>query len=122
MSKKKWWMKALAGVCAIFLSLGCTSCTAGADGKDGKSAYEIWLDNGHTGTEADFLEWRRGEDSSAQEGTPGLEYRLLSDGTGYFLVSQGSASEVDIVIASTYNGLPVVGIAESFTMQSFLIV
>lgn len=28
---------------------------AGADGSDGKSAYEIWLDEGHTGTEADFL-------------------------------------------------------------------
>lgn len=28
---------------------------AGADGPDGKSAYEIWLDEGHTGTEADFL-------------------------------------------------------------------
>lgn len=27
----------------------------GATGDDGKSAYEIWLENGHTGTEADFL-------------------------------------------------------------------
>lgn len=26
-----------------------------ASGQAGKSAYEIWLDNGHTGTEADFL-------------------------------------------------------------------
>ncbi len=30
-------------------------------GKDGKSAYEIWLDEGNTGTEADFLASLKGE-------------------------------------------------------------
>ena len=33
----------------------------GDDGETGKSAYQIWLDNGHTGTQADFLEWLKGE-------------------------------------------------------------
>lgn len=28
----------------------------GADGADGKSAYEIWLEEGHTGSEQDFLD------------------------------------------------------------------
>lgn len=28
----------------------------GADGADGKSAYEIWIDEGHTGSEQDFLD------------------------------------------------------------------
>ena len=28
-------------------------------GVQGKSAYRVWLDNGHEGTEADFLEWLR---------------------------------------------------------------
>ena len=28
-------------------------------GVQGKSAYQVWLDNGHEGTEADFLEWLR---------------------------------------------------------------
>jgi len=28
-------------------------------GPSGKSAYQTWLDNGHTGTEVDFLEWLR---------------------------------------------------------------
>ena len=32
-----------------------------ADGADGKSAYEIWLDAGNTGTEADFLASLKGE-------------------------------------------------------------
>lgn len=26
-------------------------------GEEGKSAYEVWLENGHTGTETDFLNW-----------------------------------------------------------------
>jgi hypothetical protein len=30
-------------------------------GENGKSAYEIWLDNGNTGTEQDFLESLKGE-------------------------------------------------------------
>lgn len=28
-------------------------------GVQGKSAYQIWLDNGHEGTESEFLEWLR---------------------------------------------------------------
>ena len=35
-------------------------------GKDGKSAYAIWLDNGYTGTEIDFLNWLQGP-----QGDPG---------------------------------------------------
>lgn len=41
--------------------------TPGADGQDGKSAYEIALDHGYTGTEAEWLESVRG-----QQGEPGL--------------------------------------------------
>ena len=39
----------------------------GKDGKDGKSAYEIWLEAGNTGTEEDFLNSLKGEkgDSSS---------------------------------------------------------
>lgn len=32
----------------------------GDNGADGKSAYEIWLDKGHTGTEEDFLDAIKG--------------------------------------------------------------
>lgn len=31
----------------------------GDDGADGKSTYQIWLDQGYTGTEQDFLNWVR---------------------------------------------------------------
>ena len=32
----------------------------GQDGTNGKSAYQIWLDYGHTGSENDFFEWLKG--------------------------------------------------------------
>lgn len=31
----------------------------GSQGQQGKSAYQSWLDTGHTGTEADFVNWLR---------------------------------------------------------------
>lgn len=49
------------------------------DGKDGRSAYEIWLYNGHEGTEQDFLEWLRGEDG--KDGKDG-EFALSSGSSG----------------------------------------
>ena len=36
----------------------------GADGADGKSAYEIWLDQGNTGTEQEFLNSLKGADGT----------------------------------------------------------
>ena len=43
----------------------------GADGDDGLSAYQIWLQQGNTGTEADFLESLKGE-----KGDKGDAYNL----------------------------------------------
>ena len=40
---------------AIVGGLGTVIARDGKDGVDGKSAYEIWLDEGNTGTEAEFL-------------------------------------------------------------------
>ena len=41
----------------------------GDTGADGKSAYEIWLEQGNTGSEEDFLDWLKGI-------TPGEENKL----------------------------------------------
>ncbi|MCM1367952.1 MAG: hypothetical protein NC184_03980 [Roseburia sp.] len=55
-------------VCLIAVFL--CACSGGADGANGidgtngKSAYEIWLDAGHSGTETDFLAWLKGSDGS----------------------------------------------------------
>ena len=46
----------------------------GEDGKDGavgKSAYEIWIANGYSGTQADFLNWLKGE--KGDKGDQGLQ-------------------------------------------------
>lgn len=54
----------LTVVCAVGF-VGCgkdgTNGKNGTNGQDGKSAYQIWLDNGHSGTEQDFLNWLKGE-------------------------------------------------------------
>lgn len=53
----------------------------GRDGIDGKSAYQIWLDNGHSGTETDFL--------NSLKGAPGKDGKdaPLPDMSQYALVS-----------------------------------
>lgn len=50
----------------------------GKDGEDGDSAYDVWLKNGNTGTEEDFLESIKGKDGK----TPikGLNYFDGKDG------------------------------------------
>ena len=45
-----------------------TPGTNGKNGADGKSTYQIWLDNGHTGTETDFLNSLKGA-----KGDPGKD-------------------------------------------------
>ena len=46
----------------------------GVIGVDGKSAYEIWLDNGNTGTEQDFLDSLVGADGApGEQGPPGAD-------------------------------------------------
>lgn len=37
------------------------SMLKGDKGDDGKSAYQIWLENGHHGSEEDFLEWLKAD-------------------------------------------------------------
>lgn len=46
----------------------------GRDGTDGKSAYQIWLDNGHYGTETEFLNSLKGaKGDPGQNGAPGKD-------------------------------------------------
>ena len=70
--------QSLLDACEAFTLVGCTcdSDTTSADnlqveqtieltgnlsvGIRGRSAYEVWLDNGHEGTEADFVAWLQG--------------------------------------------------------------
>lgn len=38
------------------------ACICVSTGENAKSAYQIWLEEGHTGSREDFLEWLKGED------------------------------------------------------------
>ncbi|MFM2161957.1 MAG: hypothetical protein RLZZ383_1469, partial [Pseudomonadota bacterium] len=53
-------------------------------GPAGASAYDIWLADGHTGTESDFLAWLRGADGSpgaaGADGGPGAAGAAGADG------------------------------------------
>ena len=66
--KKKVFNGILLGTAAMLCAGGFAACKV-TDGKNGKSAYEIWLEQGNTGSEEDFLNWLKGI-------TPGEENKL----------------------------------------------
>lgn len=100
----------------------------GQDGVDGKSAYEIWLEAGHEGTEEDFLNWLKGEKGDkgdkGDKGEPGesgstevaysqdLSYVISEDKTYYSVRGIGLCSDRDVIIPEEYRGLPVKEISE----------
>ena len=52
----------------------------GTVGENGLSAYEIWLNDGHTGTETDFLNWLKGQDgSNGKDGVNGKTPYIQND-------------------------------------------
>ena len=79
---------------------------AGADGQEGKSAYEVWLEAGNTGTEEDYLNSLKGE--RGEQGIPGA---IGKDGTSYYFYvrysinSNGNPMTVTPTEASKYMGV-----------------
>jgi hypothetical protein len=54
----------------------------GATGADGKSAYQVWLDNGHTGTETEYLNSLVGaKGETGAQGLQGIQGPAGVDGT-----------------------------------------
>ena len=66
---KKALVVILCVLCLTCLALCVTACNPNS--VDGKSAYQIWLDNGNTGTETDFLNWLKGKDG--KDGVNGVD-------------------------------------------------
>ena len=69
---------------------------SGVDGADGRSAYQVWLDAGNTGSVADFLLSLKGKDGKdgrdGTDGTPGTPGARGADGQG--VPAGGSAGQV----------------------------
>lgn len=76
---------------------------AGADGQEGKSAYQVWLDAGNTGTEEDYLASLKGEQ--------GIQGATGKDGTSYYFYvrysinSNGNPMTTAPTDASKYMGV-----------------
>ncbi len=56
---------------------------------------------------------RSSTSATTSNGTAGLKYSLISNGKSYSIKGIGSATDTDIVIPDTYNGLPVTHIGSS---------
>ena len=97
----------------------------GRDGEDGLSAYEIYKKYyEYAGTEKEWLDdlinGRLGTGSPVQPSGQ-FEFTLARDGTYYILSGIGTVTDGDIVIPSTYNGLPVMEIGNSaFSEYQFI--
>lgn len=97
----------------------------GQDGEDGLSAYEIYKKYyEYAGTEKEWLDdlinGRLGTGSPVQPSGQ-FEFTLAKDGTHYILSGIGTMTDEDIVIPSTYNGLPVMEIGNSaFSEYQFI--
>ena len=53
----------------------------GVDGADGKSAYEIWLGAGHSGSEDDFLQWLKGDNDPFGDVVTSIDFDGIPAGT-----------------------------------------
>ena len=65
----------------------------GVDGQDGASAYELWLANGNTGSQADFLASLVGADGAdGQDGSQGVQGVAGQDGQDGVAGATGSSA------------------------------
>lgn len=67
---KKKRIIALMSLCMVFAITGMVAC-GGNQGEN--SAYQIWLEAGHSGTEQDFLDWLRNSNSTSGDDSENSE-------------------------------------------------
>ena len=90
----------------IVLALKGSDGTNGSSGQNGKSAYQIWLDAGNTGTEEDYLNSLKGKDG--EQGIPG------TPGTStYFFVRYSANSDGNPMTTSPQENTKYMGVAST---------
>lgn len=72
----------IACVLVVVCATGFVGCGQdGKNGAEGKSAYQIWVENGYSGTEQDFLNWLKG--AAGEKGDKGDQgksaYEIFKD-------------------------------------------
>ena len=110
---------------ATVATTGAFSDLTGTSGLQGASAYDIWLDNGNTGTEAEFLTSLQGAQGAA--GAPGTAGTAGADGadgaSAYDLwLNQGNTgTEADFLSSLVVQGLPAMtgGLDDAGSMTYF---
>ncbi|MBE7084741.1 MAG: hypothetical protein E7368_01645, partial [Clostridiales bacterium] len=69
---------------------------ASIKGEKGKSAYQIWLENGHSGSEEDFLNWLKGEQERV--------VRSVDYQNGYLVITYTDGTVDYISLPTSNNG------------------
>nr|DAD58813.1 MAG TPA: nucleoid-associated protein [Caudoviricetes sp.] len=76
----------------------------GQDGADGKSAYQIWLDAGNTGTQADFLASLVGAAGSDGRGIVSVAKTATVDNVDTYTITYTSGSISTFTVTNGING------------------
>lgn len=83
------------------MRLSVTETLQGKDGSDGKSAYQIALDNGFVGSEQDWLASLKGEPGTTDYNDLENKPTKLTDFSGTLPVSQGGTGAITVSEALT---------------------
>ena len=127
--KQKLWAAVLSAAMLAACAFGFAACGEGGSGNGGQNGNNT--EQGGTeqggveqgGTEQGGTEQGGAEQGGSEQGgseivtTVGLAYKINDDGTAYAVAGIGTATDTDIVIPSTYNGLPVTYIG-SYAFES----
>lgn len=83
------------------MRLSVTETLQGKDGSDGKSAYQVALDNGFVGSEQDWLASLKGEPGTTDYNDLENKPTNLTDFSGTLPISQGGTGAITVSEALT---------------------
>ena len=87
-------MTELTGSLGVRNEINVDIIGTGARGKEGKSAYEIWIDLGNEGTEQEFLASLKGQDGDSSDIIPATVDTVggVKVGSGLLITEDGTLS------------------------------